>query len=275
MSLFKADLFHSVKTNNSTSMRPLPGDDAFAERTRSSDDISRAQPPMMTYFLADEKTMESSSSSYPIFFPKVRNSLQKSNFGVESYETITSSQARDKTELDIKLRNSNLNRKNLTEKLTSLHENDPAERLPSSNSSPDMSRNISPSPPQNPISRPYTPLSPMSPALASFMSTPDSQTISEGGYVTDDIASQDLMISRAEEQQTINIQSADSGFAPQFVMPSIKMPSRRPFTEKGKNMGRLKLLIAGDSGKFFANHLMLVNFYGLSQALVKLHWSRL
>ncbi|KAL2155936.1 hypothetical protein VTH82DRAFT_678, partial [Thermothelomyces myriococcoides] len=40
----------------------------------------------------------------------------------------------------------------------------------------------------------------------------------------------------------------DSGSAPQLVMPSIKMPSRRPFTEDGKRMGRLKVLIAGDSG---------------------------
>jgi hypothetical protein len=40
----------------------------------------------------------------------------------------------------------------------------------------------------------------------------------------------------------------DSGSAPQLVMPSIKMPSRRPFTDDGKRMGRLKVLIAGDSG---------------------------
>lgn len=36
--------------------------------------------------------------------------------------------------------------------------------------------------------------------------------------------------------------------APQLIMPSIKMPSRRPFTERGKSLGRLKVLIAGDSG---------------------------
>ncbi|TLD33924.1 hypothetical protein PspLS_00432 [Pyricularia sp. CBS 133598] len=36
--------------------------------------------------------------------------------------------------------------------------------------------------------------------------------------------------------------------APQLVMPSIKMPSRRPFTEEGKAIGRLKVLIAGEKG---------------------------
>jgi hypothetical protein len=40
----------------------------------------------------------------------------------------------------------------------------------------------------------------------------------------------------------------DSGSAPQLIMPSIKMPSRRPFTDEGKRMARLKVLVAGDSG---------------------------
>ncbi|KAI5808518.1 Septin-domain-containing protein, partial [Peziza echinospora] len=35
---------------------------------------------------------------------------------------------------------------------------------------------------------------------------------------------------------------------PQFIMPTIRMPSRRPFTDRGKRVGRLKILIAGDSG---------------------------
>lgn len=39
-----------------------------------------------------------------------------------------------------------------------------------------------------------------------------------------------------------------SGSVPQLIMPSIKMPSRRPFTEEGKAMGRLKVMIAGDTG---------------------------
>lgn len=43
-------------------------------------------------------------------------------------------------------------------------------------------------------------------------------------------------------------QSAMQDSAPQLIMPSIKMPSRRPFTERGKGLGRLKLLVAGDSG---------------------------
>ena len=56
------------------------------------------------------------------------------------------------------------------------------------------------------------------------------------------------IISSGEEDRDMGSELVDSGSAPQLVMPSIKMPSRRPFTEKGKNMGRLKVLIAGDSG---------------------------
>lgn len=36
--------------------------------------------------------------------------------------------------------------------------------------------------------------------------------------------------------------------SPQLVMPSIQMPTRRPFTERGRAMGKLKILIAGGSG---------------------------
>ncbi|TDZ23016.1 hypothetical protein Cob_v004079 [Colletotrichum orbiculare MAFF 240422] len=34
----------------------------------------------------------------------------------------------------------------------------------------------------------------------------------------------------------------------QFIMPTINIPSRRPFTDVGKSLGRLKLLVAGKSG---------------------------
>jgi len=63
----------------------------------------------------------------------------------------------------------------------------------------------------------------------------------------DDIASQ-AIVSSGDEDRDVGSELIDSGSAPQLVMPSIKMPSRRPFTERGKNMGRLKVLIAGDSG---------------------------
>jgi hypothetical protein len=64
----------------------------------------------------------------------------------------------------------------------------------------------------------------------------DGETEQEGGYGED------------TEPRPSGSSMMDSGSAPQLIMPSIKMPSRRPFTEEGKRMGRLKVLIAGDSG---------------------------
>lgn len=98
------------------------------------------------------------------------------------------------------------------------------------------------------ISRPYTPISFGSPAPRSLISSPDSRRGSDvGSYSLDDAASQAVVSSGEDEEVTESM--VESGSAPQLVMPSIKMPSRRPFTEKGKNMGRLKVLIAGDSGR--------------------------
>lgn len=55
-------------------------------------------------------------------------------------------------------------------------------------------------------------------------------------------------INTEHENEHLESTMVDSGSAPQLIMPSIKMPSRRPFTDQGKSMGRLKVLIAGDSG---------------------------
>ena len=61
----------------------------------------------------------------------------------------------------------------------------------------------------------------------------------------DDIGSQ--AIASSEEDGPDALPGTESS-APLLIMPSIKMPSRRPFTERGKAMGRLKILIAGRKG---------------------------
>jgi hypothetical protein len=35
---------------------------------------------------------------------------------------------------------------------------------------------------------------------------------------------------------------------PQLVMPEMQMPTRRPFTTKGKAMGKLRVMVAGETG---------------------------
>lgn len=64
----------------------------------------------------------------------------------------------------------------------------------------------------------------------------------------DEIASQAITSSGGEEEEDEIAQPNESGVFPQLVMPSIQMPKRRPFTAKGKAMGRIKILVAGESG---------------------------
>ena len=61
----------------------------------------------------------------------------------------------------------------------------------------------------------------------------------------EDGASQAIVSSGDEDTDP---QQPSSGNPLQLIMPSIMMPSRRPFTDRGKSMGRLKVLIAGASG---------------------------
>ncbi|KAK0109918.1 hypothetical protein ONS95_002589 [Cadophora gregata] len=241
-------------------MRPLPGDDSYSGRSRSTSFdndptplATRSQAPQMSYFIADEKTMEASTSRLPSTPPKQRDLSKSGSYGVESLETTISSLVQDSDDADDKLRNARHNwKKHLGQRMSRKSEEDLSQPTsPSTRSSGEASRNASPSfqrsSSQATISRPSTPLSYGSPAPRSFMSSPDSRRNSDAGSLMDEVASQ-AIISSGDEEKDMGREMIDSGSAPQLVMPSIKMPSRRPFTERGKNMGRLKVLIAGDSG---------------------------
>lgn len=80
------------------------------------------------------------------------------------------------------------------------------------------------------------PSSPKSNSSRSFRPS-DEESTYEGGSQA---------IASSEDEAEMSSETRDG--APQLIMPSIKMPSRRPFTNRGKDMGRLKVLIAGDSG---------------------------
>lgn len=101
------------------------------------------------------------------------------------------------------------------------------------------SRDISPAH-VKPETRPMTPYSPL---LGSTPGSPISRRGSESEFMTDDAASQAIMSSGEEEDEHVPQEAS------QLVMPSLSLPSRRPFTEKGRHLGRLKILIAGDSGR--------------------------
>ena len=100
-------------------------------------------------------------------------------------------------------------------------------------------------------SRPSTPLTsdepsslPSSPRSCSNQSVRPVDDIS----ITDDINYQ-MVASGGEEEKPDELALSGSSSASQLIMPSIKMPTRRPFTERGRAMGRLKVLFAGASGR--------------------------
>ncbi|EED17043.1 conserved hypothetical protein [Talaromyces stipitatus ATCC 10500] len=69
--------------------------------------------------------------------------------------------------------------------------------------------------------------------------------------ITDEINSQALVSGGEEEdapEMSEHTHHGVSDSSSQLIMPSIRMPSRRPFTERGKNIGRFKILVAGSKG---------------------------
>lgn len=104
-------------------------------------------------------------------------------------------------------------------------------------------------------SAPLTPLNidvPSPLPTSAAPSTPTSVSLqslklSDEGSVNDETGSQ-VITSSGDEDDVGTQQGASSSF-PQLVMPSIQMPTRRPFTTKGKSMGKLKVLVAGRAGQ--------------------------
>ncbi|KAH7078911.1 Septin-domain-containing protein [Paraphoma chrysanthemicola] len=72
--------------------------------------------------------------------------------------------------------------------------------------------------------------------------------LSDEESAMDESASQAVTSGGEEEAEDKNTEQGTADSFPQLVMPSIQMPSRRPFTTKGKAMGKLKILVAGESG---------------------------
>jgi hypothetical protein len=68
---------------------------------------------------------------------------------------------------------------------------------------------------------------------------------SKASSSTDENGSQALMSSEDDDPESA---SAVQDSAPQLIMPSIKMPSRRPFTQRGSTLGRCKIMVAGGKG---------------------------
>lgn len=107
------------------------------------------------------------------------------------------------------------------------------------------------------VSQPLTPLQLESPTPNSAIpSTPKSGSfrslhLSDEDEGTEDGTSQAIASSEEEDDYQHQRGQADmsGSVMPELVMPSLSMPTRRPFTARGKQMGRLKVCVAGPSGK--------------------------
>lgn len=130
--------------------------------------------------------------------------------------------------------------------------------LPPDTSSPDIINRVLLLPG---VSRPETPSTQYTSSItmASTISSPSSRD--EFEYGSDGMMSQVLL--SGEEDEVVHDQVATSATpaiaasSSMFVMPTIPMPSRKPFTDKGKTLGRFKVLIAGAQGKcphFMSNY---------------------
>jgi len=69
---------------------------------------------------------------------------------------------------------------------------------------------------------------------------------SDDDYSSQAVESEDE--GQADHEASWSASMQDS--APQFIMPSIRMPSRRPFTERGKQLGKFKVMVVGSKGMY-------------------------
>ncbi|EXJ88225.1 hypothetical protein A1O1_05155 [Capronia coronata CBS 617.96] len=101
---------------------------------------------------------------------------------------------------------------------------------------PLLDRGTTPSPlPSQDVSLPS---SPKSTSSRSLQKSDDELTNDESG-------SQAVASSEEDEGETPAVVQDSQ---PELIMPSITMPSRRPFTDRGKRLGRFKVMVAGRKG---------------------------
>lgn len=238
-------------------MRPVPGDEARAGHSRNNSfdsittPLARQLQPQMTYFMADEATMNANldRAAQTSASRHLREHMKRSpaNYGVESIGTISTVQHDSDDEAHLarkRWKGGLVKKKVIDEDMSSAYS-------PSQKSSIGESRNVSPSlgrrrPSHDPApSHPATPYHLESPMLGSTPSFLQSRRPSEVDFLTDE---SQAILSSGEEEAVKSPTSVVPDSSSQFVMPSISMPTRRPFTERGKNMGRLKIMVVGDSG---------------------------
>lgn len=231
-------------------MRPLPGDDVPRGRSSRALDgeisFGLPQAPPMTFFLADESTaVASSPQPSPPSFHRPKDVSSPSSAPRKT--PAASDHPPVPRHHSLGSRDSSTSRPALASKSTTSH--------PFRHGEGTMS--VPATPPMRPSAvHPHPLISPGPSGPASAMSSVSSRRGSFTGSLLDDMGSHAPSLyggagntgTSIAGEDDLPASMLDSGSAPQLIMPSLQLPSRRPFTDEGKSMGRLKVLIAGDSG---------------------------
>jgi hypothetical protein len=244
-------------------MRPLPGGDALSSvkpRSRKSSvgHAGVASNVPTAFFIRSEEEMEKSSA--PSASTQAVGGQRDNTFGVQSLaDTLEAAFGPESTTADKRIgsdRNSQCQKKSTSRSVSHSSATSSVQLLDNHKLSPARKpkRRVSghaSSPPSMPLnvdapSPIPTPGMPSTPSAISLQSL----KLSDDDSVMEESASQAITSSSEEEgAEPTAQQSSMGGFPqPQLVMPSIQMPSRRPFTTKGKAMGKLRIMVAGETG---------------------------
>lgn len=231
-------------------MRPAPDLPSFSSHKPSFDYPSPSLDPRTaapaTFFLSRNphaSDLESESVSDSLTDSK------ETMYGVQSLsETLSQPELATSLNPDTQTRGSSFCAPDDLEEPKSARRRSTLKPFGHENSSPTMRP-----PDADAASRPLTPFNPDEPSsLPSSPKSISNQSLRplDDISITDEINSQ-VIGSDDEDNNNPKLSPHLGPQGPsQLIMPSIKMPSRRPFTEKGKAMGRFKILLGGASGKF-------------------------
>lgn len=212
-------------------MRPLPGSGATSATGASGDTVdsfvASSTSSQMTFVLTDDPFMDESSR-----FPPSPNTSRRV---ADPRKTGSRSRALSQSYSSSAMSESACS--------SSLAEQEPLESA--SIKTPSIETTAPAVPPITP------PLSGLS-APASALGSPSSRHDSFAASLSEDQGS--FVLSTLDDFGSASIASFLGATEPeatadsQLIMPTISVPTRRPFTAEGKSMGRLKVLVAGHTG---------------------------
>ena len=256
-------------------MRPTIGGDAAPSRSRKSS-IVDSHPPATasatptTFFLAKEEDVMGSTAVLPALPSSSRRASSTkpvdSVYGVQSLEEALGGAFPDKSGAGeeentggiaglLKRKRRKASQSDTVDKHvvectedstrhSSPQDNGAQHHIGRSSRAATVSQPLTPLQLGSPFPHSTMPGTPKSGSFRSLRLSDEEESVTDGGS--------QAIVSSGEEDDDESEGSRRlemSGNAPELVMPSLSMPSRRPFTARGKQMGRLKVCVAGSDGE--------------------------